>query len=57
MLTIIEAVCGAMAGYKDIVVEGLAVMKVARSGQPEELLEMFGISKKSIIDKVKAMTA
>lgn len=46
-----------MAGHKDIVVEGLAVMEVARSGEPEELLEKYGISCKCIVDKVKAMTA
>jgi len=46
-----------MAGYKDIVVEGLAIMEVARSGEPEELLEKYGISTKSIINKVKAMKA
>ena len=54
---IYEAVCGAMAGYKDVIVEGLAVMEVARSGEPEELLEKYGISSKCIIEKVKAMNA
>lgn len=53
----VEAVCGAMAKYKDITVEGLAVMEVPRSGQPDELLEKYGISSKCIIEKVKAMTA
>jgi transketolase len=33
----------------------LAVSGVPRSGQPEELLEMFGISAKKIIEKVKAI--
>jgi transketolase C-terminal domain/subunit len=46
-----------MAGHKDIVVEGLAVMEIARSGEPQELLDKYSISTKSIIGKVKAMKA
>jgi len=46
-----------MAKYKDTEVHGLAVMEVPRSGQPEELLEKYGISAKKIAEKVKAMLA
>lgn len=46
-----------MAKYSDVTVEGLAVMEVTRSGQPEELLEKYGISAKSIVEKVKSMKA
>lgn len=46
-----------MAKYKDVIVEGLAVMEVARSGEPEELLEKYGISSKKIVEKAKIMMA
>lgn len=46
-----------MAGYKDVTVEGLAVMEVPRSGQPEELLDKYGINSKAIIEKIKNMKA
>ena len=46
-----------MGKYKDVEVHGLAVMEVPRSGQPDELLERFGISSKKIIEKVKSMIA
>lgn len=52
---IYDAVCAAMAKHKDVSVEGLAVMEVARSGEPEELLEKYGISAKRIVEKVKTM--
>ena len=57
LLIKIEAVCSAMSRYKDVEVQGLAVMEVARSGEPDELLEKYGISSKRIIEKVKAMKA
>lgn len=44
-----------MAKYPDVTVEGLAVMKIARSGQPDELLDRFQINSRSIIEKVKSM--
>jgi transketolase len=47
-----DAVLGALAeeGAK---VYKLAVRGIARSGQPEELLDMYGISARHIVDKVK----
>eukprot|EP00830_Metopus_es_P001265 TRINITY_DN110_c0_g1_i2.p1 TRINITY_DN110_c0_g1~~TRINITY_DN110_c0_g1_i2.p1 ORF type:complete len:699 (-),score=168.43 TRINITY_DN110_c0_g1_i2:9-2006(-) len=48
-----DAVCSALGKYKDLEIHSLAVVGVPRSGQPEELLEMFGISAKKIIEKVK----
>jgi len=44
-----------MAKYKDIEVHGLAVTEVPRSGQPEELLEKYGISSKKIAEKIKSL--
>jgi len=46
-----------MAKYPDVIVQGLAVMEIARSGEPEELLEKYGISTKSIVEKIKSMRA
>ncbi len=53
--TKIESVCAAMATRKDVEVHGLAVMEVPRSGQPDELLDRFGISCSHIVEKVKAI--
>lgn len=47
--------CAAMAKYRDVEVHGLAIMEVARSGQPDELLEKYGISCKRIVEKVRTM--
>lgn len=48
-----EAVLSAVAGETDIMVKKLAVPSVPRSGPSKVLLEMFGISAKSIIGAVK----
>lgn len=48
-----EAVCAAVSREPDILVHQLAVTEVPRSGKPCELLDMFGISAKHIIEAVK----
>ncbi|CAH6787004.1 Tktl2 [Phodopus roborovskii] len=48
-----EAVCAAISREPDIVVHQLAVTQVPRSGKPDELLDMFGISARHIIAAVK----
>ncbi|KAM4802178.1 transketolase-like protein 2 [Urocitellus parryii] len=48
-----EAVCAAVSREPDILVHQLAVTEVPRSGKPSELLDMFGISAKQIIEAVK----
>jgi transketolase len=50
-----EAVAGAVAGERDIIVKRLAVQGVPRSGKPAELLSLFGIDADSIAKAVKAM--
>jgi transketolase len=44
-----------MAKYKDVEVRGVGITEVPRSGQPDELLEKYGISWKKIMEKVKEM--
>lgn len=48
-----EAVLSAVAGEQNIIVKKLAVPEVPRSGPPNVLLEMYGISSKSIVAAVK----
>lgn len=48
-----EAVLAAVGEEPSIVVQRLAVSHVPRSGKPQELLDMFGISAKSIVAAVK----
>nr|XP_019592308.1 PREDICTED: transketolase-like protein 2 [Rhinolophus sinicus] len=48
-----EAVCAAVSREPDILVHQLAVSGVPRSGKPNELLDMFGISARHIIEAVK----
>lgn len=48
-----EAVLSAVGEEPGIVVHRLAVSRVPRSGQPQELLDMFGISAKCIVAAVK----
>ncbi|XP_012591040.1 transketolase-like protein 2 [Microcebus murinus] len=48
-----EAVCAAVSTEPDIVVHQLAVSGLPRSGKPSELLDMFGISARHIIETVK----
>ncbi|XP_029465632.1 transketolase-like protein 1 [Rhinatrema bivittatum] len=52
-----EAVCAAMSGQPGIIVQQLAVREVPRSGKPAELLHMFGISAKCIMEAVKSSFA
>ncbi|XP_044856533.1 transketolase-like protein 2 [Mauremys mutica] len=48
-----EAVAAAVAGEPGVVLQSLAVCGVPRSGKPAELLDLFGISTKSIVAAVK----
>ncbi|XP_066109541.1 transketolase-like protein 2 isoform X1 [Saccopteryx bilineata] len=48
-----EAVCAALSGEPDILVHQLAVSGAPQSGKPSELLDMFGISARHIIEAVK----
>ncbi|XP_063792451.1 transketolase-like protein 1 [Pseudophryne corroboree] len=52
-----EAVAAAVAGEPGFIVRSLAVRSVPRSGKPTELLEMFGISAKCIVEAVKSTFA
>uniref|UniRef100_A0A8C8RSA7 transketolase n=1 Tax=Pelusios castaneus TaxID=367368 RepID=A0A8C8RSA7_9SAUR len=52
-----EAVAAAVSEEPGIVVQSLAVSGVPRSGKPAELLDLFGISAKSIIAAVKSTFA
>lgn len=46
-------VCSAVADHADIRVRSLCVQNVPRSGPPDELLDMFGISARHIVEAVK----
>ena len=48
-----EAVCGAVA-MEGIRVKRLAVNGLPRSGPPMELLDMFGISARHVVEAVKS---
>ncbi|XP_036127211.1 transketolase-like protein 1 isoform X2 [Molossus molossus] len=50
-----EAVCASVSMEPDILVHGLTVQGVPRSGKSNELLDMFGISARHIIVAVKCM--
>ena len=50
-----EAVASVLAGEPGITLTKLAVTGIPRSGKPDELLEMFGISANRIIKAVKQM--
>ncbi|KAJ8360811.1 hypothetical protein SKAU_G00173360 [Synaphobranchus kaupii] len=52
-----EAVCTAVAEEPGIVVQRLAVSRVPQSGKPQELLDLHGISAKSIAAAVRATFA
>ncbi|KAM9343763.1 transketolase-like protein 2 [Pholidichthys leucotaenia] len=52
-----EAVLSAVSEQPDIVVTRLAVSGVPRSGKPQELLDLFGISAKCIVCAVKKTLA
>lgn len=48
-----EAVCSAVVNEHDFTVERLAVSHVPRSGKPRELLKLFKIDSKAIVQAVK----
>uniref|UniRef100_G3SVN1 transketolase n=1 Tax=Loxodonta africana TaxID=9785 RepID=G3SVN1_LOXAF len=50
-----EAVCAAVAMEPDILVHQLAVSGVPQNGQPSDLLDMFGISARHIIETVRGI--
>jgi len=50
-----DAVLDALAEETGVQVKKLAVRKIARSGKPDELLDMFGISAPHIVTAVKSM--
>ncbi|KAJ8404652.1 hypothetical protein AAFF_G00335150 [Aldrovandia affinis] len=52
-----EAVCAAVAEEPGILVQRLAVSRVPQSGKPQELLDLHGISAKSIALAVRATFA
>lgn len=52
-----EAVLAAVAGEPGIVVQSLSVSRVPQSGKAQELLDLFGISAKSIVTAVKGTFA
>ncbi|XP_073446897.1 transketolase-like protein 1 [Dendrobates tinctorius] len=52
-----DAVAAAVAGEPGFVIQSLAVKGVPRSGKPTELLQVFGISAKCIVEAVKATFA
>ncbi|XP_074644799.1 transketolase-like protein 2 [Tubulanus polymorphus] len=52
-----EAVAGALSDESGIVIHRIAVDRVPRSGKPNELLDMFGISAPHIAKGVKKMLA
>lgn len=50
-----DSVCQALAQEAGVCVYQLAVDKVPRSGKQNELLDMFQISEKAIVDKISAI--
>ncbi|KAJ8370106.1 hypothetical protein SKAU_G00101340 [Synaphobranchus kaupii] len=52
-----EAVCSALGEEPGIVVQRLAVTSVPRSGKPQELLDIYGISAKNIVAAVRSTFA
>lgn len=50
-----EAVMSAVAMERNIIVKNLAVPRIPRSGKCDELLDMFGISHKQVVNAVKEM--
>ncbi|XP_066436833.1 transketolase-like protein 1 [Eleutherodactylus coqui] len=52
-----DAVAAAVAAEPGFIVQSLAVRGVPRSGKPTELLEVFGISAKCIVEAVKSTFA
>ncbi|MBI1354736.1 MAG: transketolase [Acidobacteria bacterium] len=50
-----DAVLGALAGETGVQVVKLAVRQIARSGQPDELLDKYGISAPHIVTAVKSL--
>ncbi|XP_048873987.1 transketolase-like [Brienomyrus brachyistius] len=52
-----EAVCSALQGEPGMMVQRLAVSGVPRSGKPQELLDIYGISASKIVDAVRTAFA
>ena len=52
-----EAVAAALAGVAGVRIHSLAVTGLPRSGPPEGLIEMFGISANHIVKAVKGFLA
>uniref|UniRef100_A0A3B3QT89 Transketolase n=1 Tax=Paramormyrops kingsleyae TaxID=1676925 RepID=A0A3B3QT89_9TELE len=52
-----EAVCSALQGEPGVMVQRLAVSGVPRSGKPQELLDIYGISASKIVDAVRTAFA
>ncbi|KJH47225.1 Transketolase, thiamine diphosphate binding domain protein [Dictyocaulus viviparus] len=48
-----EAVSSAVADHAEIRVRSLCVLEVPRSGTPDELVDLYGISARKIVDAVK----
>ena len=52
----VAAVASALAPEKGFEIHRISIEEIPRSGQPEELIEMFGISTKKIVEKVIKLT-
>jgi len=52
-----EAVCGALSMTRNVRVHRLAVNAMPRSGPPMDLMDMFGISARSVVAAAKEMMA
>ena len=52
-----DAVLSALAGETGVRATKLAVREIARSGQPDELLDKYGISARHVVAAVKALLA
>jgi len=52
-----EAVCGALSMTRNVRVHRLAVNAMPRSGPPMDLMDMFGISARSVVAAAREMMA
>lgn len=50
-----DSIASMLSTRKDIVVDGLAIKEIPRSGTPNALVAHFGIDSKAIAEKVKRM--
>ena len=48
-----EAVAGALSEESNIVVRRIAIGEVPRSGTPNDLLDLYGISRQKIVQKIR----